>query len=149
MQISKGLQAATVATIVLSILMVMKSMMGIMPELDLPKMIAGMMGAPERPIMGWVVHFMIGIFLYGFAMAFIENASSSGHYVLHGMIIAFAGWLIMMIMLMPMAGAGMFGMKMGVMAPVMTLMLHLVFGAVLGWSFGWRKNQSNSSVTAR
>jgi hypothetical protein len=136
MQISKGLQAATVATVVLSILMVMKSMMGIMPELDLPKMIAGMMGAPERPIVGWVVHFMIGIVLYGLAMAFIEDVFSSGRYILHGMIIGFAGWLIMMVMLMPMAGAGMFGMKMGIMAPVMTLMLHLIFGAVLGWAFG-------------
>jgi len=33
---------------------------------------------------------------------------------------------------MPMAGAGMFGLKLGMMAPVMTMMLHAIFGAVLG-----------------
>jgi hypothetical protein len=37
---------------------------------------------------------------------------------------------------MPMAGAGLFGMNMGVMAPMMTLVLHLIFGAVLGWVYG-------------
>jgi len=42
----------------------------------------------------------------------------------------------MMVVLMPMAGAGLFGMSMGVMAPVMTLVLHLIFGAVLGWVYG-------------
>lgn len=41
----------------------------------------------------------------------------------------------MMVMLMPMAGAGLFGMNLGVMAPVMTLVLHLIFGAVLGLSY--------------
>jgi len=34
--------------------------------------------------------------------------------------------------MMPMAGAGLFGMRLGMMAPVMTLLMHLVFGAVLG-----------------
>ena len=38
----------------------------------------------------------------------------------------------MMVMVMPMAGAGLFGMAFGVMAPMMTLVLHIVFGAVLG-----------------
>ena len=43
---------------------------------------------------------------------------------------------MMMIVIMPMAGAGLFGMNMGVMAPVMTLMLHVIFGAVLGLVYG-------------
>jgi hypothetical protein len=34
-------------------------------------------------------------------------------------------------MLMPMAGAGLFGMKIGFMAPIMTRVLHAIFGAVL------------------
>ncbi|MET4104588.1 Mg2+ and Co2+ transporter CorA [Roseovarius sp. MBR-78] len=36
---------------------------------------------------------------------------------------------------MPMAGAGMFGMNFGMMAPMMTLVLHIIFGAVLGAVF--------------
>jgi hypothetical protein len=44
----------------------------------------------------------------------------------------------MMIVMMPMAGAGFFGQVLGIAAPVMTLMLHLVFGAVLGAVYGIR-----------
>lgn len=38
----------------------------------------------------------------------------------------------MMVMLMPMAGQGLFGMRLWPMAPVMTAVLHVVFGVVLG-----------------
>ena len=38
----------------------------------------------------------------------------------------------MMLVLMPIMGAGIFGMKMGIMAPMMTMMLHVVFGVVMG-----------------
>ncbi len=41
----------------------------------------------------------------------------------------------MMLIPMPMAGAGLFGLKLGPMAPVMTLVLHLVWGAVLGAAY--------------
>lgn len=40
------------------------------------------------------------------------------------------------VMVMPMAGAGMFGMTLGMMAPVMTWGLHLVFSAVMGMTYG-------------
>ena len=43
--ITKGLLAGAAAAAVLSALMVMKQMMGLIPRLDLPKMISGMMGA--------------------------------------------------------------------------------------------------------
>ena len=135
-RIGKGLLAGLAATVVLSALMVMKTMMGVMPQLDLPKMIAGMMGAPDSPMLGWAVHFMIGVVGYGVAMAIVDERLPGDSSTAHGVIIGFVGWLIMMVMVMPMAGAGMFGMAMGLMAPLMTLVLHLIFGAVLGWTYG-------------
>lgn len=128
----KGILAGLTATIVLSVLMVLKAMMGIMPALDLPGMIAGMMGVPDQRIVGWVVHFMIGVVLYGLAIA---SFATAGNAVGRGVLIGFVGWVIMMLMLMPMVGAGFFGLNMGVMAPLMTLVLHLIFGAVLGWTY--------------
>ncbi len=137
-RIGKGLLAGLAATVVQSAFMVMKSMMGIMPMLDLPKMLASMMGSPGSPMLGWGAHFMIGIVVYGIAIALLDERLPGDSSTAHGTLIAFAGWLIMMLMLMlmPMAGAGFFGMSMGIMAPVMTLVLHLVFGAVLGWTYG-------------
>lgn len=131
-RIGNGLVAGLVATVVLSGLMVIKSMMGLMPQLDLPQMIAAMMGAPNQPAVGWGVHFMIGIALYGAAIAWLHERMPGDSAVAHGVLISVAGWLMMMVVLMPMAGTGVFGMNLGIMAPMMTLILHLVFGAVLG-----------------
>lgn len=134
-RVAKGLLAGLVATLVLSAIMVLKSMIGIMPELDLPKMIAGMMGQPGMPVIGWAAHFMIGIVVYGVAIARLDHKLPGSHTV-QGVVLGAIGWLIMMVMLMPMAGAGLFGMNMGIMAPMMTLVLHLIFGAVLGAVYG-------------
>jgi len=134
--IPKGMLAGLVATIVLSALMVFKSMMGLMPQLDIARMIAGMMGSPDTPLIGWIVHFAIGIVVYGIAIAVLDSKLPGTSHVGHGVMLGVIGWLIMMVMLMPMAGAGLFGMNMGIMAPVMTLVLHLIFGAVLGWMYG-------------
>ena len=145
--VPKGMLAGLVATVVLSVLMVLKTMMGLMPQLDLPKMIAGMMGAPDQPLIGWIVHFAIGIVVYGVAIAVLDAKLPGTSHVGHGMMLGVIGWLIMMVMLMPMSGAGFFGMNMGVMAPMMTLVLHLIFGAVLGWVYGRSAATHESSVS--
>ncbi|MEO5734168.1 MAG: DUF6789 family protein [Rubrivivax sp.] len=134
--IGKGFIAGLAATVVLSALMVLKSMMGFLPELDLPKMLATMMGSPGMPLLGWIAHFVIGVVGYGIAIALLDAQLPGRSSTIHGVLIAVAGWLAMMLVLMPMAGAGMFGMSMGPMAPIMTLVLHLIFGAVLGWTYG-------------
>ena len=132
--IAKGMLAGLAATVVLSALMVMKAMIGVMPALDLPKMIAGMMGSPDTPVLGWAIHFMIGVVGYGIAIKLYGQRLGSP--IVSGIVIGAVGWLIMMLVLMPMAGVGLFAMSMGLMAPMMTLVLHLIFGAALGWTYG-------------
>ena len=104
--IPKGMLAGLVATIVLSLLMVLKATMGLMPQLDLPKMLAGMMGSPDMPLIGWIAHFVIGIVVYGVAIAVLDSKLPETSKVGHGVILGVIGWLIMMVALMPMAGAG-------------------------------------------
>lgn len=159
--IIKAMTAGLIATVVLSALMLLKSMMGIMPELDIPQMISSMMTAPGThmtgwpmnghmggymgsemgeqmygwPGIGWAVHFMIGIVVYGGAMAFLDERLPGNSRIGHGLMIGTLGWLVMMVVMMPMAGAGLFGMRFGAMAPMMTLLLHLIFGGVLGWVY--------------
>lgn len=134
---SKAMVAGLVATIVLSLLMVIKGAMGIMPQLDLPRMIAGMMGKPESPLVGWAIHFFIGVVLYGAALTLLDEHLPGKSKIGHGLLLATIGWLMMMVVLMPMAGAGLFGLNLGIAAPIMTLMLHLIFGAILGAYYGY------------
>lgn len=125
-----GLVAGFFATVVLSAMMVAKSMMGVMPELDVIHMLSGMMGAPA--ILGWLAHFMIGTLAWGGGFAVLYGLIPGSGAVAKGIVFGIAAWLGMMVMVMPMAGAGLFGMAFGIMAPMMTLILHIVFGAVLG-----------------
>jgi hypothetical protein len=147
-KIKRCLISAAVSTFVLSAVFVIKAMMGLMPELDMPKMIAGMLGAADQPAIGWAVHVMIGVVGYGLAFAALADRLPGRSRAAQGMMLAFGGWLIMMIMLMPMAGGGFFGMALGVMAPAMTLMLHLMFGAIVGGTYGWLEGRGASSAMA-
>ena len=129
----RALLAGLVATVVLSAVMLMKHAMGLMPQLNAIAMISHMMGASLA--VGWIVHFTIGAVLWGLLYAWL-NPRLAGPQWLRGVEFATGAWLIMMIMLMPMAGAGAFGLKIGMMAPVATLMLHWIYGAVLGTIYG-------------
>jgi uncharacterized membrane protein YagU involved in acid resistance len=131
--IGKGILGGIVGTAVMSALMLMKSAMGLMPELDVIQMLSGMMGISAG--IAWVIHFMIGA-IWGVLFALSYRVIPGGSSVVKGMLFGVGAWLMMMIMVMPMAGAGFFGMKMGMMAPVMTLMLHIIFGAVMGMVYG-------------
>ncbi|HER34268.1 MAG: hypothetical protein JXJ30_05465 [Halothiobacillaceae bacterium] len=131
--ILSSLAAALLATIVLSVLMVAKSLMGVMPELNVIQMLAAQMNA--GPAMGWAAHFLIGVVGYGLAYALVFRRLPFGGHALRGVLLGVAGWLVMMIVVMPMAGAGLFGMGIGPMAPVATFMLHVIFGLVLGLAY--------------
>lgn len=107
-----------------------------MSKLDLPKMLAGTKGSPAMPVIGWIVHSVIGVVVCGVAIAALDSKLPETCRVGRGIMLGVIGWPIMMVVLMPRVGAGMFGMNMGVMAPLITLVLHLIFGAVLGWVDG-------------
>ena len=128
--------AGFIATVVLSILMVMKMKMGLMPDLNVIKMMTmmahDMMGTPAVPVVGWVMHFMIGTAVWGGLFALFSKFFPDGNSMIKGMVFATLAWVMMMVLVMPMAGAGLFGLNMGMMAPIMTWILHLIYGAVLG-----------------
>src|SRR5215467_7319766 len=132
--IGRGIVAGFVATVVLSAMMVMKQSMGIMPELNPIAMIAEMAGA-RSPLVGWIGHFVIGSVFWGAGFA-IVSPYLPGPYWLRGSIFAAGAWLMMMIVVLPMAGAGLFGLGLGMMTPVATFVLHIVFGLVLGGVYG-------------
>ena len=129
----KGIVAGLVATILLSVLMIMKSKMGIMTDVNIIAMLASKMGG--NSIMAWLAHFMIGMLGYGFTYVLVFSKLPFESIILRGIILGIAGWVAMMIAIMPMMNAGLFGLNLasGMMVPVVTLMLHIIFGAVLSF----------------
>lgn len=134
----RGIAAGLGATIALSILMMAKGMMGLMPELNVIAMLGNMaqdMMNIGGMAVGWALHFMIGAVIFGALFHQFNDKLPGDSQVKKGLVFGVGAWLVMMVGVMPMAGAGMFGMALGMMAPVMTLMLHLIYGAVLGFAY--------------
>lgn len=142
--LGKGLVAGFVGTAVLSAIMIVKSMMGLMPQVDaigmLSNMIEQRMGVDNGTMHAWVAHFLIGTVLWG-GLTGILYGSVSKSPLATAMIVAVGAWILMMVIVMPMAGAGMFGLNIGPQAPIATLVLHIVFGAVMGLVFSGLVNR--------
>lgn len=126
-----GIVAGLIATAVLSVLMVMKGLMGLMPDVNVVAMLAKQMGTGAS--IGWAAHVMIGVG-YGIFYAVVFGDVNVGSPLVRGIALGMIGWLVMMVILMPVMDAGLFGLQMpsGMLVPVATLMLHVIFGAVLG-----------------
>ncbi len=136
---NKGLVAGLAATIVLSVLMLIKSAMGLLPAVDAIQMLTQLgathFGLPSSLAVGWIVHFVIGVVLWGLVFAGTYETWPDGP-AMKGLVFSVMVWLLMMSMFMPMVGAGFFGTNIGAAPAVATLVLHLIFGLVLGAVFG-------------
>ncbi|MDL2399604.1 DUF6789 family protein [Rhizobium mayense] len=138
LDVRAGLIAGFTATVVLSILMIAQSSAGLLPQLNPIEDIAHVAGQPAGTILsllfGWIGHFVLGTIVWGIIYAAIQ-ASLPGTPVVRGLIFGALAWLAMMIIFMPLAGHGLFALSLGGQAAVATLVLHLVYGAVLGVAY--------------
>lgn len=136
---NKGLLAGLAATIVLSVLMVIKAALGLMPAVNAIQMLTQLgakhFGLPASPVVGWIAHFVIGVVIWGLVFAGTYK-TWPGSPPIKGVVFSIMAWLLMMSMFFPMVGAGFFGTNIGLAAPIATLVLHVIFGLVLGAVFG-------------
>jgi len=132
----KGMFAGFIATIALSVVMVLKTIMGMLPNMNAIKMLAGMahgyLGLPMMPAIGWLFHFLIGSVIWGLLFALLYDRLPGRTATAKGIVFGTLAWVLLMLIVMPMAGAGLFGLHIGIGAPVATLVLHWIYGAVLG-----------------
>ncbi len=138
-RIGKGLVAGAAATAVLSAIMLLKASAGLLPDMNAIGLLAGLAGTyaglPATPLTGWILHILIGVVLWGGLFALVRPSLPGGTDLGRGLVFAGLAWLLMMIVVMPLAGAGWFALGIGVGATVVTLVLHLAYGAVLGGTY--------------
>ena len=133
-----GLQAGLVATIVVSMLMMIKAATGQFPELHVVRTLSGILGVPGNLMVGFSVHLFIGIVFWGIGYALIQSQIPISSHSLKGLVFGICAWLLMMVVFMPLAGAGLFAVNRGSMTvPLITLAYHLVFGIILGNLYAW------------
>ena len=133
---NKGVIAGFAATAVLSALMLVKAAAEFTPEVDVIAHQSACIGTGATPAAAWTVHVLIGTVAWGLAYAALEPHLPGGRGWPRGVAFAAGAWVLMMVTVMPLAGAGLFGLGLSLAAPVLTLVLHLVYGAVLGFTYG-------------
>ena len=132
--ITKGFEAGFIATVFVSIILFAQQLLGFMPGFNLINVLETAADMPNQPVFGWVLHFVVGVGLWGAGFAAFSPHLPGPHW-LRGMMFGVFAWLVMMIAFLPSAGIPMFAAGMGLSIPIYTLTLHLFFGLVLGESY--------------
>ena len=130
----RGMLAGLVATLVLSGILVLKANMGLWPELNIIRLLVNL--GSIQTVAAWMDHFIVGVVVYGLMFSAFDAMWESRAYWLKGLIFGVFAWLLMMVLFMPLAKAGWFGTRIGPSALYVTLGMHLIFGLVLGVTYG-------------
>lgn len=135
--ITRGIVAGFVATTIISFFMILKEVARVFYGLDLVGVLSGVFNSPSW--VGWVVHYVIGSLVWGTLFAALAPRLPGSTCVIRGIVFAFGAWLLMQLVVLPLAGANFFGVKYSFWAPMLTLALHIVYGVVLGMTYAWLK----------
>ena len=123
-----------VGTLAITFLMYVGGPMMGLPRMDIAAMLGGMLGGWG---MGMAMHILNGAVIFPLIYAFVLFAHLPGSPALKGILWGVILWVLAQIVVMPMMGAGVFGLRMGGMMPAFgSLMGHIVYGVLLGWIAG-------------
>jgi uncharacterized membrane protein YagU involved in acid resistance len=110
-------------------LMFIAPMIGV--HMDIAASLSGMVHTPW--MVGMVVYLMMGTFIFSLVYGILLRRYLPGSVLVRGLIWGFILWIVMEVAVMPMLGAGVFGINgPGMMGAVAALMAHLVYGGLLG-----------------
>jgi hypothetical protein len=132
----KGVAAGLVATGVLTGFLIVQRALGLFPELDLIGLLNAMLGVRSDGIVGWIVYIAVAAVAGGALFAWLEPRLGANSTIKRGLLFGVLVWLAKMVILMPAANAGLFGLHLGAAAPIWTLVMNVAYGAVLGCVYG-------------
>lgn len=130
----RGMLAGFVATLVLSGVLVLKAQMGLWPEVNIIRLLVNL--GSIQTVAAWMDHFIVGVVVWGLLFGAFDALWESRAYWLKGLIFGVFGWFLMMVLFMPLTKAGFFGVKIGPSALYVTLAYHIIYGLVLGVTYG-------------
>jgi hypothetical protein len=119
---------------VLSLVLLLKQAVGLVPQLDLVMLLARALGY-QTPAAAWAAHCVIGVIVWGTVFPWFDRKTFFSHWI-NGIFFASVVWLGVMLVIMPLAGMGLFGLAIGIATPTLTLFLHWIYGVVLGGAYG-------------
>ena len=143
----RGIAAGFVATCVLSLLMQMK---GWLPQFDtitlLDSIAHGLFldaGLPT-PFAGGLWHVIVGSLVWGWMYAVMEPIVPGHRPLGKGIYFGLMVTLVVWFTVLPLAGAGLFGIQLGLVQPFVSLLQHVLYGVVLALVYYWMRSWSGS-----
>lgn len=137
--VGKGMAAGFVATAFLAALMLVKSGLNIVPQFDAIQaqiqLINMYFGAAQLVALGWLAHFIIGTFIWGALFGAVNHSLPGRTELGKGLWFSLIPWVLSMVVMMPMLGAQVFALDLGLTVMTLSLVFHLFYGAVLGWAY--------------
>src|SRR3970040_474890 len=125
----RAILGGLVGTVAITFLMYVGGPMMGLPRMDVAAMLGGMLGGWG---MGMAMHILNGTVIFPLIFAYVLYAKWRGSPHLKGILWGLILWVLAQIVVMPMMGAGLFGLRMGgIMPTVGSLMGHVVYGVVL------------------
>lgn len=128
--IGKAVLGGFLGTAVMTAMMYWMAPMLLPGPMDIAGMLGGMLGVSWG--VGMVIHFLNGTVIFPLIYVFALYALLPGEPWLKGTLWGVGLWILAGLIVMPMAGAGIFWANVGAMPAVLSLMGHIVYGAILG-----------------
>jgi MFS family permease len=130
----KGVIAGFFATVILSALIVSLNAVGVLKQLDIVEHI-DKLGSIQRTA-AWIDHFIVGTLLWGpIFVAFEATTPEALPRWQKGLMFGVITWFLMMLIFMPVIGAGLFGWRLGLVEPAGMLGMNLLYGLAIGVFF--------------
>lgn len=131
-----GLNAGFIASAISLLFLALTTWMALVPEFNYVLIQGSIFGFTKTIFSGWIIYFLIGAIFWGSLYAGLDPYLLSTNPVTKGIIFGLIVWLIVMIVLMPIAGAGMFLEHYGFLAAIVILLSDLVFGVSISYFYG-------------
>ena len=132
-----GFLSSALATFIAGSMLLMNNALHSFPEVHVARSLAAMLGAPDHVMVGVVAILVVGILGCGALFVTLAPRLPMKSYLAKSLAFGAASWLLMMVVFMPLVGAGFFGLARGADVPIAMLVLHFVFWLVLGISYRW------------
>ncbi len=138
--IGKGIIAGLVASAAISGAILLGTLAGIVPTADPVRALSGVMLSPIG--LSWVLHFAVGTILWGPLLAVLSPILPSPFWF-RGVVFGAFAWLLMLLVTWAANPAS------PPQADLEPILLHLLFGAVMGWIYSVLLDRTERQASTR
>jgi hypothetical protein len=129
--------AGFIATIVIGAMLLMNNAVHGISNVGIGRILAALLGEPNHVFYGWLAFLVIGIFICSNLYAFLAPKIPIRSFLVNALLFALVCWLILMVVLGPLAGARPFLLDRGHVQAAVTLVLSLVYWLVFSAIYRW------------